>query len=82
MSADTNLSKTQTSKITQSGGFLDALFGKIAGPLMKVAVPLAKNMLVPRGVTVAASGIKAEIQKKKDVPKMTTPVISNEEMMT
>ena len=78
MSADTNLSKTQTSKITQS----DALFGKIAGPLMKVAVPLAKNMLVPRGVTVAASGIKAEIQKKKDVPKMTTPIISNEEMMT
>ena len=40
MSADTNLSKTQTSKITQSGGFLD--------PLMKVAVPLAKNVSATR----------------------------------
>ena len=74
MSADTNLSKTQTSKITQSGGFLD--------PLMKVAVPLAKNMLVPLGVTAAALGIKAGTEKKKDVPKMTTPIISNEEMRT
>ena len=39
-------------------------------------------MLVPLGVTAAASGIKAGTEKKKNVPKMTTPIISNEEMMT
>lgn len=43
--ADIKLSKAQVSKITQSGGFLGALLSKIAGPLMKVAVPLAKNIL-------------------------------------
>ena len=32
----------QLSKIIESDGFLDALLGKFAGPLMKVAVPLAK----------------------------------------
>ena len=29
----------------QSGGFLGNLLGKLAGPLMKVAMPLAKNVL-------------------------------------
>ena len=36
------LSKTQLSKMIQSGGFLGNLLGKLAGPLMKVAMPLAK----------------------------------------
>ena len=42
MQTDIKLSKAQTSKIIQSGGFLGALLSEIAGPLMKVAVPLAK----------------------------------------
>ena len=47
MSTDIKLPKTQASKIIQSGGFLGLLLIKIAGPLMKVAVPLAKNILAP-----------------------------------
>ena len=31
---------------------------------MKVAIPLAKNVLVPLGITAAASAIDAGIQKK------------------
>ena len=47
MSADIKMSKTQISIISQYGGFSGALLSKIAGPLMKVAVPLAKNILAP-----------------------------------
>ena len=47
MSTDLKLSKAQTSKIIQSGGFLGSLLGKLAGPLMKVAIPLARNVLAP-----------------------------------
>ena len=47
MSTDLKLSKAQISKIIQSGGFLGSLLSKLAGPLMKVAVPLAKNILAP-----------------------------------
>ena len=36
------LSKAQISKIIQSGGFLGSLLSKLAGPLIKVAIPLAK----------------------------------------
>ena len=46
-STDIKLSKTQLSKMIQSGGFLGNLLGKLAGPLMKVAMPLAKNVLAP-----------------------------------
>ena len=42
MSTDLTLSKPQISKITQSGGFLGSLLSKLAGMLMKVAIPLAK----------------------------------------
>ena len=42
MSTDLTLSKAQISKIIQSGGFLGSLLLKLAGPLMKVAIPLAK----------------------------------------
>ena len=41
MSNDSKLSKAQISKIIQPGGFLGSLFSKLAGPLMKVAIPLA-----------------------------------------
>ena len=64
MSTDLKLSKAQISKIIQSGGFLGSLLSKLAGPLMKVAIPLAKNILAPLGITAAASVIDAGIQKK------------------
>ena len=65
MSTDLKLSKAQVSKIIQSGGFLGSLLNTLAGPLMKIAVPLAKNLLAPVGITAAASAIDTEIQKKK-----------------
>ena len=43
MSTDFKLSKPQISKIIQSGRFLGLLLSKLAGPLMKVAIPLAKK---------------------------------------
>ena len=46
MSADIKLFKTQIAKIIQSGGFLGSLLSRLAGPLMKVAVPLAKNIWI------------------------------------
>ena len=48
----------------QSGGFLGNLLGKLAGPLMKVAVPLAKNVLAPLGISAAMSAIDESIKKK------------------
>ena len=65
MSTDLELSKAHISKIIQSGGFLGQLLSKLAGPLMKVAIPLAKNVLAPLGMTAAVSAINAAIQKKK-----------------
>ena len=65
MSTDIRLSKSQITNIIQSGGFLGSLLSKLAGPLMKVAMSLAKNIFVPLGITVAASAIDAGIQKKK-----------------
>ena len=61
MSTDLTLSKAQISKIIQSGGFLGSLLRKLVGPLMKAAVPLAKNILAPLGITAAASVIDAGI---------------------
>ena len=43
MSTDLKFSKAQISKIIQSGRFLGSLLSKLAGPLMKVAIPLAKK---------------------------------------
>ena len=63
MSTDLKLSKAQISKLIQSGGFLGSLLSKLASQLMKVAVPLAKNVLAPLGITAAASAIDAGIQK-------------------
>ena len=64
MSTDLKLSKAQISKIIQSGGFLGSLISKLAGPLMKVAIPLAKNILAPLRITAAVSAIDAGIPKK------------------
>ena len=64
MSTDLKFSKAQISKIIQPGGFLGLLLSKLAGPLMKVAISLAKNVLAPLGITAAASAIDEGIQKK------------------
>ena len=48
----------------QSGGFFGKLLSKLAGPLMKVAMPLAKNVLAPLGLTAAMYAIDGGIQKK------------------
>ena len=69
MSTDLKLSKAQISKIIKSGGFLGSLLSKLVGPIMKVAVSLAKNILAPLGITAAASAIDAGIQKKYMVLK-------------
>ena len=61
---DIKLSKTQIKKIIQSGGFLGKLLSKLAGLLMRVALPLAKNVLAPLGLTAAMSAIDGSIQKK------------------
>ena len=63
------MSKAQISKINQSGEFL----GKLLGPLLKTELPLIKNVikplvksvLIPLGLTAAASAADAGIQKKK-----------------
>ena len=47
---------------------------------MEVAISLAKNVLAPLGITVAASAIDAGIQKKIHISGTTTLIISNEEM--
>ena len=53
---DIKLSKAQIKKIIQSGGFLGKFLSKLAGPLMKVALPL--------GLTAAMSAIDGSIQQK------------------
>ena len=67
MSFDLKLSKAQISKIIPSGEFLGSLLSKLADPLMKVAIPLVKNVLAPLGITATASAIDAGIQKKNMV---------------
>ena len=64
LATDIKLKKAQIKKIIQSGGFLGKLLSKLAGPLMKVAMPLAKNVLAPLGLTAAMSAIDGSIQKK------------------
>ena len=67
-STDIKLSKTQLSKMIQSGGFL----GRLLDPLLKkglqliknVIKPLAKNVLIPLGLAAAASAADAGIHKK------------------
>ena len=71
--------------MTQSGGFL----GRLLGPLVKkgltliknVIKPLAKSVLIPLGLTSAASAADAGIHKKiLGSGNTTTLIISNDEM--
>ena len=85
LSTDIKLSKTQLSKMIQSGGFL----GRILGPLLKTGLPsmksvikpLAKSVLIPLGLTAAAAadvGIHKKILGSGH--NNTTLIISNDEM--
>ena len=78
MLTDLKFSKAQISKIIQSGGFLGSILSKLAGPLMKVSIPLAKNVLAPLGITAAASAIDTGIQNK--IHSSGTTTLINEEM--
>ena len=80
MSIDVTLSKAQISKIIQSGEFLRSLLSKLAGPVMKVAIPLGKNILGPLGIAAAASAINARFQKIIQGSGTKTLIISNKEM--
>ena len=85
-STDIKLSKTQLYKMRQSGGFL----GRLLGPLLKtrlrlikdVIKPLDKSVLIPFGLTEAASAADAGIHK--NVLGLgnnnTILIISNDEM--
>ena len=70
------LSKAQIKKLIQSGGFLGKLLSKLAGPLMNVAMPLAKNVLAPLGLTAAMS-IEA-LENSGILLKGVTKTIENE----
>ena len=54
-SANIKLSKTQMHKIGQSGGFL----GRPLGPLLNNGLSLAKSVLIPLELTVAAAAAAA-----------------------
>ena len=47
---------------------------------MKVADSLAKNILVPLGITATVSAIETRVQKQIHGSGTTTLIISNEEM--
>ena len=68
LSADIKLSKTQLSKMIQSGGFLGRLLGpllKTGSPLIKnVIKPLANGVLIPLRLTAVASAADAGIHIK------------------
>ena len=64
MSTDLKLSKAQISKIIQSGGFLGSLLSKLAGALMKVAVPLAKNISAPLELQQLFQQLMHEFKRK------------------
>ena len=79
-SIDIKLSKTQLSKMIKLGGLLGNLLGKLAGRLMKVAMPLAKNVLAPLELSTAMSAIDGSIKKKMLGSGARTLIISNDEM--
>ena len=86
LSTDIKLSKTQLFKMIQSGGCL----GRLPSPLLKTGLPLIKNVikplaksvLIPLGLTAAASAADAGIHKKilGSGHNNTTLIISNDEI--
>ena len=67
ISTDIKLSKAQISKINQSGRFSGSLWSNLAGPLMKVTVSLAKNILAPVGINTAVQQLMQEFKRKYNV---------------
>ena len=75
-----SLERTIKKVKNQKGGFLGSLM-RLGLPLIKnVLTPLAKNVLLPLEVTAATPATDAAIQKKIYELRMTTLIISNEEM--
>ena len=76
--------KTRLSKMIQSGRFLSRLLRpllKTGLPLIKSVIkPLAKSVLIPLGLTAAASAADAGIHKKILGSGNTTLIISNDEI--
>ena len=70
------MSKTQLSKITQTGGFL----GRLLGPLLKTGLPLMKSVLIPLGLTAAADPAIHKKTLGSGHNNNTTLIISNNEM--
>ena len=78
-STDIKLSKTQLSKMIQSGGFL----GRLLGPLLETGLaliknvikPLARSVLIPLGLTAAASAADAVMHKKSEDQVIITIII-------
>ena len=74
------LSKTQLSKMIQLGGFL----GRLIGPFLKTGLPLisnvikplAKSLLIPLGLTAAASEDAGIHKKFLGSGNITTLIIS------
>ena len=88
-STDIKLSKTQLSKMIQSGEFLGRILGPLLRtglPLMKIVIkPLAKSVFLPLGLTAAGSAADAATHKKilgsgHNNNNNTTLIISNDEM--
>ena len=91
LSTDIMFSKTQLSKLIQSGGLL----GRLLIPLLKTGLPLIKNvikplaksLLIPLGLPATGSAVDAGIHKKilgsgkhNQNNNTTTLIISNDEM--
>ena len=83
-STDIKLSKTQLSKMIQSGRFL----GRLLGPLLKTGLPLIKNVikplaksvLIPLGLTAASAADAGMHKKILGSGNTTTLIISNDEI--
>ena len=83
-SIDIKLSKSQLSKMIQSGGFL----GRLLGPILKTGLPLisnvikplAKSVLIPLELTSAALAADAGIHKKILESGSNITIIPNDEI--
>ena len=83
-SADINLSNTQLHRIGQSGWFWSRILGPLLTarlPLLRNKIkPLAKSVLIPLGLTAAASAADAAIHEKMFGSGTTTLITSNDTM--
>ena len=79
MSANIKLSKAQLKKTAQSGGFSARLLCRFLPKLIKPAISVGKNILVPLGLSAAMSGIDRAIQKSMFGYGITTLKIGNKE---